>query len=200
MNETADIVVIGAGAAGAAFAWAMAGSGLSVVCLEMGDWMDYPQSPLLAADWELAAQGPRHSNPNVRKDAADYPVDESATPIRPAIYNGVGGSTLLWGAHFPRFRPSDFRTWSLDGVGADWPIRYADLAPWYDHVERHAGISGSTEGLAQLPDGQFQPAMPLNCGEELVAGRLRGRFDGRRRIIPGRVANLTRPLPGRVQC
>ena len=82
----------------------------------------------------------------------------------------------------------------------DWPIRYAELAPWYDYVERHAGIAGSIEGMPQLPDGQFQPAMPLNCGEELVAGRVRGLFDGRRRIIPGRVANLTQPLPGRSPC
>ena len=87
-----------------------------------------------------------------------------------------------------------------EGIGADWPIRYAELAPWYDHVEQHAGIAGSVEGLPQLPDGQFQPAMPLNCAEETIAGRLAKQFEGRRRIIPGRVANLTRPIGGRGRC
>jgi choline dehydrogenase-like flavoprotein len=61
----------------------------------------------------------------------------------------------------------DFEANAKEGIAIDWPIRYADLAPWYDHVERFAGISGSREGLPQLPDGQFQPPMPLNCGEEL---------------------------------
>src|SRR5690606_39453162 len=88
----------------------------------------------------------------------------------------------------------DFEANAREGVGVDWPIRYADLAPWYDYVERHAGISGSHEELPQLPDGEFQPAMPLNCGEEWVAERLRGHFDGRRRLIPGRVANATKAL------
>jgi choline dehydrogenase-like flavoprotein len=74
------------------------------------------------------------------------------------------------------------------------------MAPWYDHVEKHAGISGSIEGLPQLPDGQFQPAMPLNCAEESVAKRVAAQFNGRRRIIPGRVANLTQPLGGRGRC
>jgi choline dehydrogenase-like flavoprotein len=82
----------------------------------------------------------------------------------------------------------------------DWPIRYSELAPSYDHVERHAGISGSHEGLPQLPDGQFMPAMALNCGEERVAARLKNAFDGKRRIIIGRTANATQALAGRAPC
>jgi choline dehydrogenase-like flavoprotein len=74
------------------------------------------------------------------------------------------------------------------------------MAPWYDYVERHAGISGSVEHMPQLPDGKFQPAMALNCGEELIAGRLTKHFDGRRRIIPGRTANATQALAGRSAC
>src|SRR5690606_9844029 len=99
-----------------------------------------------------------------------------------------------------RWSDFDFEANAREGIAIDWPIRYADLAPWYDHVERHAGISGSREQMPQLPDGQFQPAMPLNCGEELIAGRLKGLFDGRRRIIPGRAANLTEARPGRAPC
>jgi choline dehydrogenase-like flavoprotein len=74
------------------------------------------------------------------------------------------------------------------------------MAPWYSHVEKFAGIAGSKEGLPQLPDGEFQPAMPLNCAEELVAGRLKNHFDGKRRLISARTANLTLPLPGRGSC
>jgi choline dehydrogenase-like flavoprotein len=112
----------------------------------------------------------------------------------------VGGRSLLWGRQSYRWSDFDFEANAREGIAIDWPIRYAELSPWYDHVERHAGIAGSIESMPQLPDGQFQPAMPLNCGEELVAGRVRGLFDGRRRIIPGRVANLTQPLPGRAPC
>jgi len=112
----------------------------------------------------------------------------------------VGGRSLLWGRQSYRWSDFDLEANAREGIAVDWPLRYADLAPWYDYVERHAGISGSSERLAQLPDGQFQPAMPLNCGEEMIAGRLERLFDGRRRIIPGRTANLTQPLPGRSPC
>jgi choline dehydrogenase-like flavoprotein len=84
-------------------------------------------------------------------------------------------------------------------VGVDWPIRYGDIKPWYDHVERFAGISGSREGLAHLPDGEFLPPIGLNIVEETVAARIGARFPGRR-LINARVANLTRPHNGRGQC
>ncbi len=106
----------------------------------------------------------------------------------------------MWGRQSYRHGDIDFEANTKEGLAIDWPIRYADIAPWYDKVERHAGISGSREGLAQLPDGQFQPAMPLNCGEELVAGKLSKLYDGRRRIIPGRTANATKALEGRAPC
>ena len=106
----------------------------------------------------------------------------------------------MWGRQSYRWSDFDFEANARDGSAIDWPIRYADITSWYDYVERFAGIAGSREGLAQLPDGEFQPAMPLNCGEELIAGRLKTKFGGRRVIIPGRVANLTQPLPGRSPC
>jgi choline dehydrogenase-like flavoprotein len=111
----------------------------------------------------------------------------------------VGGRSLLWGRQSYRHGDLDFGANAREGIAVDWPIRYQDIAPWYDHVERHAGISGSREGLPQLPDGQFQQAMPLNCVEEIIAGRVKSKFGGRR-IIPGRVANLTQALPGRGAC
>ena len=112
----------------------------------------------------------------------------------------VGGRSLTWGRQSYRHSDLDFEANAKEGIAIDWPIRYADIAPWYDHVERFAGIGGSVEGLPQLPDGQFQPAMPLNVVEKALAGRLSKQFDGTRRIIPGRVANLTEPLGKRGRC
>jgi choline dehydrogenase-like flavoprotein len=112
----------------------------------------------------------------------------------------VGGRSLMWGRQSYRHSDFDFEANAKEGVGTDWPIRYKDIAPWYDYVEPHAGISGSIEHMPQLPDGKFQPAMALNCGEELIAGRLTKLFDGKRRIIPGRTANATQALPGRNPC
>jgi choline dehydrogenase-like flavoprotein len=106
----------------------------------------------------------------------------------------------MWGRCSFRWSDFDFEANARDGIAVDWPIRYADLAPWYGHVERFAGIAGSKEGMPQLPDGEFQPEMPLNCAETLVAERLTRRFDGKRRLISSRTANLTRPLPGRGAC
>ena len=125
-----DVLIVGAGASGAAAAWRLARAGLKVACLEQGDWVDPAAAPSLRPDWEIARQTTHHPNPNVRRDPADYPVDDRDAAIKPFLYNAVGGSTLLWGAHFPRFRPSDFRTRTLDGVGHDWPISYEDLAPY----------------------------------------------------------------------
>ena len=135
----------------------------------------------------------------------DWWVNEQESPYtevkRFDWYRGyhLGGRSLTWGRQSYRLSDLDFEANVREGVAVDWPVRYADIAPWYDHVEKHAGISGSIERLPQLPDGQFQPAMPLNCAEELVAGRIGKRFQNRR-MIPGRAANLTQPLPGRGRC
>ena len=112
----------------------------------------------------------------------------------------VGGRSLVWGRQSYRWSDFDFEANAKDGIAVDWPIRYGELAPWYDHVEKHAGISGSRDALPQLPDGQFQPPMPLNCGEELIAGRLKKAYGGKRQIIIGRTANATQALEGRAPC
>ena len=136
----------------------------------------------------------------------DWWVNEQESPYtevkRFDWYRGyqVGGRSLTWGRQSYRHSDLDFEANAKEGIAVDWPIRYADIAPWYDHAERHAGIAGSVEGLPQLPDGQFQPAMPLNVVEQALAGRLAKQFEGTRRIIPGRVANLTQPLGKRGRC
>jgi choline dehydrogenase-like flavoprotein len=118
--------------------------------------------------------------------------------------NQVGGKSLMWARQSYRWSDLDFEANLKDGHGTDWPIRYADLAPWYSHVERHVGISGAKEGLAVLPDGEFLPAFEFNA----VELALKQRFDAKyapARMIMGRTANLSAPGPaqlaqGRGQC
>jgi choline dehydrogenase-like flavoprotein len=93
----------------------------------------------------------------------------------------------------------DFEANIKDGIAVDWPIRYKDIAPWYDYVEKFIGISGERLGLPQLPDGQFLPPMEMNCLEKDVKKRVETNFKGRN-ITMGRVANLSVPHNGRGSC
>jgi choline dehydrogenase-like flavoprotein len=104
----------------------------------------------------------------------------------------------VWGRQSYRFSDLDFKAASRDGVGVDWPIGYADLAPYYDLVERYVGISGQLEGHPYLPDGTFLPPMPMTCAERAVRDRVKTAFG--RTITIGRTANLTQPHNGRAQC
>src|SRR5688572_24915354 len=218
-NNHYDAIVVGSGISGGWAAKELAEKGLKVLMLERGRNIEHIKDYVNAHNeaWDyphrnVPTQAMKQAHPVLRRD---YPLSESTYGMwadeaecpytetkRFDWFRGyhVGGRSLMWGRQSYRWSDFDFEANAREGVAIDWPIRYAELAPWYDYVERHAGIAGSIEGLAQLPDGQFQPAMPLNCGEELVAARIRGRFDGKRRMIPGRVANLTQPLPGRSPC
>jgi choline dehydrogenase-like flavoprotein len=112
----------------------------------------------------------------------------------------VGGKSIIWGRQVYRWSDLDFEGNLRDGIAVDWPIRYAELAPWYDHVEAFIGVSGQSEGLPQLPDGKFQPPMAMNCVEAHVRDRMGQRFGRERVLTVGRVANLTMPLNGRAPC
>ena len=112
----------------------------------------------------------------------------------------VGGKSAVWGRQVYRMSDLDFEANLREGVGVDWPIRYADLAPWYDHVERFIGVSGKAEQLSQLPDGQFLPPMELNCVEQQVRDRIAARYGRERVLTIGRVAVLTAPHNGRAPC
>jgi choline dehydrogenase-like flavoprotein len=218
-SEAFDAIVVGSGISGGWAAKELTERGLRVLLLERGKDVehikDYPNAR--KAPWEYPHRGGRthameEAYPVLKRD---YPLNEKNlewwanekdspyTEVkRFDWYRGyhVGGRSLTWGRQSYRLSDLDFEANAKEGIAIDWPIRYADLASWYDHVERFAGVAGSVEGLPQLPDGQFQPAMPLNVAEERIAGRLAKQFGGRRRLIPGRVANLTRPLPGRGRC
>jgi choline dehydrogenase-like flavoprotein len=165
-----DVLVIGAGAAGAAASWRLATAGLSVACLEQGDWIDPRSAPTLLDDWERRRLDRWHPNPNLRRQPADYPVDDSQSPIRPLMFNGVGGSTIMWSCLMPRFRPSDFRARTLDGVADDWPLAYDDLAPYYALNEAMMGVAG-LRGDPSLPDRPAPPFPPagLNATERRLA-------------------------------
>lgn len=214
-----DAIVVGSGISGGWAAKELTEKGLTVLLLERGKNVEHVKDYVNArkAPWEYPHRGGRtvameEAYPVLKRDYPlneknlDWWASEQDSPYtevkRFDWFRGyqVGGRSLTWGRQSYRFNELDFEANAREGIAVDWPIRYADLAPWYDYVEAHAGISGSVEGLAQLPDGKFQPPMALNCGEQLIAGRLRNRFDGHRRIIPGRVANLTQALPGRAPC
>lgn len=116
----------------------------------------------------------------------------------------VGGRSLMWGRQSYRWNEEDFMANLKDGISIDWPVRYKDIAPWYDYVEKFAGISGNKDGLSVLPDGQFLPPMQLNCVEKEVKARVEKQFKGRI-ITIGRTAHLTQPQPhhtalGRAAC
>lgn len=214
-----DAIVVGSGISGGWAAKELTERGLTVLLLERGRNIEHIKDYLNATKprWAYPHRGGRTQEmirhyPVLKRDYPlnetnlDYWVKDEESPYteikRFDWYRGyhVGGRSLMWGRQSYRWSDFDFAANARDGLGTDWPIRYADIASWYDHVERFAGIAGSKEGLAQLPDGQFQPAMGLNCGEQMVSDRLKGLFDGKRHLIPGRTANLTTQLPGRSRC
>ena len=162
-GEHHDVLVIGAGAAGAAFTWRLAEAGIDVICLDRGEWPVPGAYATASADWETRRLRDWNPNPNVRNNLADYPIADDTSPIKPILFNGIGGSTVLWSAHTPRFHPSDFRVHTLDGVGIDWPITYWDLEPYYDINDRIMGVCGIAGDPANPPRSP-RPTPPLPLG------------------------------------
>jgi choline dehydrogenase-like flavoprotein len=144
---------------------------MRIVCLEQGDWMkpgDYPSNRL---GWEMERFGAFGFSPNGRGRAADYPVNDAESPIKISNFNAVGGSTVLYAAHFPRMHPSDFRARSLDGVGDDWPLDYATLEPFYDQNAEMMGVAGLAGDPAYPPKQPPLPPVPMGVlGETLARG------------------------------
>jgi choline dehydrogenase-like flavoprotein len=217
--STYDAIVVGSGISGGWAAKELTEKGLRVLLLERGRNIEHIKDYVNATKppWAYPHRGGRTQEmarhyPVLKRDYPlnetnlDYWVKDEESPYtevkRFDWYRGyqVGGRSLTWGRCSFRWSNFDFEANAKDGIATDWPIRYEEIAPWYSHVERFAGIAGSKEGMAQLPDGEFQPAMPLNCGEELIAKRLTKLYDGKRRLISSRTANLTQPLPGRIEC
>ncbi|MCI0438359.1 MAG: GMC family oxidoreductase [Chloroflexi bacterium] len=197
-RDAVDVLVIGAGASGAAFAWSLAEDGFEVLCLEQGGWLDPRAYPSTLDDWEIHRQTDYNANPNLRKLPEDYPVNDVDSPISPLMYNAVGGSTIHWSAHFPRFHPSDFRVKSLDGVADDWPVTYEQLEPFFQLNDEIMGVAGMTGDTAYPEKGPRQtPPIPLGkLGQTIANG-----FDTLGwHWWPSDSAILTRPYDRRAAC
>ncbi len=178
---------------------------------------DYKSAATKAPMWEFehrgsATQEQRKQHPIIARgwgaeeQIMDYwanDVDAPYTEIKPFNWwrsYQLGGRSILWGRQSYRWSDHDFEANLKDGWATDWPIRYKDIAPWYDHVEKFIGVNGSMEGLEQLPDGHFLPAMQMNCVEKDVADRIKKYYNDTRHMIIGRSANLTAPINGRTNC
>lgn len=210
-----DVIVIGSGMSGGWAAKEFTERGFKTLVLDRGRSVekgaDYVGENTAPWDWEhrdgvsrqMRADNPvqsqcyafRESTQNFFAKDADNPYSvEDGTSFTYIRGDQVGGRSLLWARQSYRWSEMDFESNKRDGHGVDWPIRYADLEPWYDYVEAFAGISGSSEGLPQLPDSKFQPAMELNIVERAVKPGLEAAFPQTKLII-GRTAHLTQPTP-----
>ena len=141
-NEMVDVLIIGSGASGAAVAWSLAETKMRILCLEQGDWSKQSDFPSNGRDWEARRFADFDISPNRRARPTDYPINEDNSVMKVANFNGVGGGTVFYTAHWPRMHPSDFRVKSLDGVADDWPINYDMLEPFFSLNDRMMGVSG----------------------------------------------------------
>jgi len=216
--NTYDAIVVGSGISGGWAAKELTEKGLKTLLLERGrdvrHGIDYPTANL--DPWEL----PNH-NILAQQDLETYPIQKTVyhfgqddkhffvkdtehhyEQVKPFWWiqgNQVGGKSLLWSRHTFRWSDLDFEANQKEGVAIDWPVRYRDIAPWYDYVERFIGVSGKNEGLPQLPDGQFIPPFEMNCLEKHLKQKIEGKFAGRN-LIQSRMAVLTQPHNGRGKC
>lgn len=211
---TYDAIVVGTGISGGWAAKELTEKGLKTLVLERGRMVRHGEYPTAGLDpWDLdhRDQVPQEELKKhyyvqdrtgyaVRQSSKHWFVRDDENPYtevkRVDWIRGyhVGGRSLMWGRQSYRLSDLDFEANAKDGIATDWPIRYKDLAPWYDYVERFAGVSGQAEGLPHLPDGQFLPPMEMNCVEKHFKGAVAKSFNGRN-ITIGRTAHLTQPDP-----
>jgi choline dehydrogenase-like flavoprotein len=196
-DDVVDVLIIGAGASGAAVAWSLAETRMRVVCFEQGDWMRPQDYPSNFTNYESQGFGPFSIDPNVRGRPTDYPINNDDSAVTVVNFNGVGGSTILYGAHFPRLHPSDFRVRTLDGVADDWPIDYATLEPYFAQNDRIMGVSGLAGDPMYPPKQPPLPPLPIGLVGETVA---RGFNQLGWHWWPSDSAIISQPYEGRGQC
>lgn len=218
-ENTYDAIVVGSGISGGWAAKELTEKGLKVIMLERGrnvehvkDYVNTNKDP-----WEFPHRGGRtqemiENYPVLKRDYPlnemnlDFWANEKDCPYveikRFDWFRGyhVGGRSLTWGRQSYRLGDLDFEANAKDGHGVDWPIRYKDIAPWYSYAEKFAGINGNRDGFPSLPDGDYLPAMEMNCVEKDVAARIKEHYKGKRAFIMGRSANLTAPHNNRTNC
>ncbi|MEI8074307.1 MAG: GMC family oxidoreductase [Bacteroidota bacterium] len=222
-NRSFDAIVIGSGMSGGWAAKEFTEKGWKTLVLERGrdvqHLKDYPTTNMMPWEFEHRGQMPLEvtsANPIIsrcyafREDAAHFFVKDQEHPYvqgKPFDWirgYQVGGKSLMWARQTQRWSDFDFTGPARDGFAVDWPIRYKDIAPWYSYVEKFVGISGNKDGLANLPDGEFLPALELTCVDHYFKEVLQKNYTGRH-VIYGRCAHLTKPNPihleqGRAQC
>ena len=207
-NNTYDAIVIGSGISGGWAAKELCEKGLKTIVLERGRDVkhvsDYPTAMKNPWEFEHRGQVPLeirnqygNSRSFVREETLHWAIKPDEQPIiqeQPFSWTRgyhVGGKSLLWARQTQRWSDFDFEGPKRDGFAVDWPIRYADIAPWYSHVEKFAGISGNKDGLPELPDGEFLKPFELSCAEEHLKKSLATNYKGNRHLIQGRAAHIT---------
>src|SRR5258708_5754180 len=216
LQQTYDAIVVGSGATGGWAAKRLSEAGLKVALLEAGRAVTAREftehipsyqlkyrnhSPEIVRTRPIQRQCYACMEYNYEWFVNDLENPYSTPPDRPFTWQRLrvlGGRSLVWGRHSYRLSDVDFKAASRDGYDFDWPISYADLAPYYDIVERYVGISGSAETNKMLPDGQFIPPMQISCGEIRLRESMGKKFG--RTLTMGRVAILTQPHNGRAPC
>ncbi len=216
-QNTYDAIVVGSGISGGWAAKELCEKGLKVLLLERGRNVAHPNYPtatkriwdfknrlhLSVEDKQRNFVQSRHYS--YREDNKHFYINDQENPytetkrfdwIRGDI---VGGRSLLWARACYRWSDLDFEANMRDGFGVDWPLRYKDIAPWYDYVESFIGVSGHADGIPHLPDGVYQPPFEMNCVEKFFKKQIEEKYADRKVII-GRTANLTQPVKGRGQC
>lgn len=216
-QNTYDAIVVGSGISGGWAAKELCEKGLKVLLLERGSPVEHPNYPTATKDpWEFPHRNAltredrerchvqaRHYS--FREDNKHFYINDLENPYQEINRydwiraNVLGGRSLLWARACYRWSDHDFTANLRDGHGIDWPIRYKDIAPWYDYVERFVGINGNRDGIPHLPDGQFQPPFEMNAVEKYFTQKTKENYTTRQVII-GRSANLTKPVKGRSQC
>jgi choline dehydrogenase-like flavoprotein len=211
-NNTYDAIVVGTGISGGWAAKELTEKGLKTLVLERGRMVKHPDYPTATKDpWEfenagrptqedLQKQGVQaRTGYTIRQETKHWFVNDLENPYTEVNrfdwmrgYH-VGGRSLMWGRQSYRFSQLDFEANAKDGIAIDWPVRYNELAPWYDYVESFIGVSGQAENVPNLPDGKFQPPMELNCVELELKKAVKDKLG--RLITIGRTANATAPLP-----
>ncbi len=221
-NNTYDAIVIGSGISGGWAAKELCEKGLKTIVLERGRDVkhvsDYPTAMKNPWEFEHRGQVPleiRNQYGNIRsfmrEETLHWAIKPDEQPViqeQPFTWTRgyhVGGKSLLWARQTQRWSDFDFEGPKRDGFAVDWPIRYADIAPWYSHVEKFAGISGNKDGLPELPDGEFLKPFELSCVEQHLKESLTKNYGGSRHLIQGRAAHITEPSQihydqGRGQC
>jgi choline dehydrogenase-like flavoprotein len=216
-----DAIVVGSGITGGWAAKELTEKGMDTLVLEAGGPVD-PDKDYVehVAPWEMKFRGmgdirKEQSNQHVQREcyacdewASKFFVNDKENPYtteanKPFLWirgRQVGGRSIMWGRQSYRWSDLDFEANVRDGIAIDWPIRYRDIAPWYDYVEEFIGVTGQAEGLPQLPDGKFLPAMEMTCVEADVKDAIAKNFGGERMMTMGRAAVLTQSHNGRAPC